>query len=182
MRLRNTSRYPDAEVRRLVDLATKGVNMSGVAVHVKNSRYAYAGRAYQGVPSCSPASRSARVMYLVTVRIGAPGRFPTTNMRTVRRWVDVSDDEARADPANCAFMWSERRGSFARRQIVERHPYGGKRSPLLELADWREALVAVAAHEARHIHQYRHAKRRSEVDCERFAAKRLAVYRGRTGQ
>jgi hypothetical protein len=61
-----------------------------------------------------------------------------------------------------------------------RHPYGGKRAPLIVCRDWREALVAVAAHEARHIQQYQRNKPRSEVDCERFAAKALDRYRAET--
>jgi hypothetical protein len=58
-----------------------------------------------------------------------------------------------------------------------RHPYGGKRSPLIRMNDWREALVAVAAHEARHLWQFATDARRSEVDAEQFAAQRLAAYR-----
>jgi hypothetical protein len=57
------------------------------------------------------------------------------------------------------------------------HPYGGKRSPLIEMQDWREAMVAVAAHEFCHIHQFQNNLPRSEVQCERAAAKRLEAYR-----
>jgi hypothetical protein len=52
-----------------------------------------------------------------------------------------------------------------------------KRSPLVEVACWREALVTVAAHEAKHIEQYRRGEPRSEVACELFAAWVLEVYR-----
>jgi hypothetical protein len=45
------------------------------------------------------------------------------------------------------------------------------------MADWREALVAVAAHEARHLWQYATTAPRSEVDAERHAARTLAAYR-----
>lgn len=55
------------------------------------------------------------------------------------------------------------------------------RFPFFTYADWREWLVAAAAHEARHIHQYRHGKRRSELDCERFAETALTRYRGVVG-
>jgi len=50
-------------------------------------------------------------------------------------------------------------------------------APSHELADWREALVAVAAHEAKHIEQFRENKRRSEVACENFEAYMLRRYR-----
>lgn len=52
-----------------------------------------------------------------------------------------------------------------------------KRSPPVEVACWREGLVVVAAHEAKHIEQYRRGAPRSEVACERFAAWVLEVYR-----
>jgi hypothetical protein len=51
------------------------------------------------------------------------------------------------------------------------------RYPFFTYADWREWLVSAAAHEAWHIHQYRHGTRRSEVDCERFSEKALNRYR-----
>ena len=53
-----------------------------------------------------------------------------------------------------------------------------KRSaPEVQVACWREALVVVAAHEAKHIEQYRLDAPRSEVACEWFAADVLARYR-----
>jgi hypothetical protein len=55
------------------------------------------------------------------------------------------------------------------------------RFPFFTYADWREWLVSAAAHEARHIHQYRHGERRSELDCERFAEKVLNRYRRESG-
>jgi hypothetical protein len=45
------------------------------------------------------------------------------------------------------------------------------------MTDWREALVAVAAHEARHLWQFAAGAPRSEVDAERHAATHLAAYR-----
>jgi hypothetical protein len=49
------------------------------------------------------------------------------------------------------------------------------------LADWREALVYLAAHEGRHLSQFEHArtwgKGRGEVDCERHAMRMLRRYR-----
>jgi hypothetical protein len=53
--------------------------------------------------------------------------------------------------------------------------------PFFTYADWREWLVAAAAHEAFHTHQYRHADRRSELECERFAEQALMRYRDLTG-
>jgi hypothetical protein len=64
----------------------------------------------------------------------------------------------------------------------ERFPFTPPRrrgSPTLELGCWREALVAVAAHEGWHIQQYRQKLPRSEVACERFEA--LVIERFRAG-
>jgi hypothetical protein len=52
-----------------------------------------------------------------------------------------------------------------------------KRSPDITVGCWREALVAMAAHEAKHVEQFRARAPRSEVVCERFEAWMLDRYR-----
>jgi hypothetical protein len=52
-----------------------------------------------------------------------------------------------------------------------------KRSPSRVIMCWREAVVAMAAHEAKHIEQYRLGLPRSEVECECFEAAMLDRYR-----
>jgi hypothetical protein len=131
--VRNTSRYPTDEVRRLVRFATAEVDMRRVCVNVKNSNvHVCAGWAYDGVPEISNAPASCE--YLITVRLGPPDRFPA------------------------------------------RLPTK-KSSPRIRVGCWREALVAMAAHEAKHIEQYRERAPRSEVACEKFEAAILARYR-----
>jgi hypothetical protein len=142
--IRNTSKYPDDEVRELVKFATQDVNMSRVCVNVKGGR-GLGGRAYMGVPSISNAPRSAQ--YLMTVKLGNGVAFPLGP----RNYNGSTPDEV--GPRN--------------------------RFPFFTYADWREWLVHTAAHEARHIHQYRHGAPCSEVDCERFAEKVLRRYRER---
>lgn len=176
MRLHNTSRYPTDEVRRLVEFGTRGVETAGVAIHVKNCAHPFRGRAYPSPPACSPTARLTGVRYLITVGVGAPTCFPADNMVTRDRWVAIPEAEAHGR-ADVRWSWSRSRGTYAQRLVVERHPYGGKRSPFIEYRCWREALVGVAAHEARHVHQFRHGKPRSEVDCERFAAAAVERYR-----
>lgn len=178
MYLRNTSRYPTAEVRALVDFATRGVNLAKVAVHVKNSAGPLRGRAYMTVPRISSARAGAES--LIVLAVGAKG-FPCDNMVTRvvwGPWLELSEFQERNYPATGAhaIRWVGERQE-ARYGETIRHPYGGKHSPLIVVNDWREALVTVAAHEARHIHQYRHKRPLSEVDCERFAAKALERYR-----
>lgn len=71
----NTSRYPDDEVRALVELARGSKEHGHVALSVKNSKYAYRGRAYGHMPSISNR-RSGSRRFLVVVAIGAPEMFP----------------------------------------------------------------------------------------------------------
>jgi hypothetical protein len=52
-----------------------------------------------------------------------------------------------------------------------------RRSPELDIATWQEALVAVAAHEAAHVEQYRRRLPVSEVACNVHAARVLAAFR-----
>jgi hypothetical protein len=186
MYLRNTSRFATDEVRRLLAIATAGVRMTRVAVHVKNSAGAYAGRAYEQVPRVSSAAHSAE--RLITLRVGPDKKFPCTNLVVSRRpisdWLTLDQLRAQFPDRNTdnSLCYSMKRVAGAPEMLHRvsraiRHPYGGKRSPLIVCNNWREALVAIAAHESRHIYQFQHNKRRSEVDCERFAARALERYR-----
>ena len=67
-------------------------------------------------------------------------------------------------------------GAYTRRngKTVKRR---GGRWPVETLHDWREALVSVAAHEAKHIEQFRDGARRSELACHHFSAYMLRRYR-----
>ncbi len=51
------------------------------------------------------------------------------------------------------------------------------RFPFFICNDWREWLVKVAAHEAKHIEQYRKGSVRSEISCENFSVSVLDRYR-----
>lgn len=188
VRIRNTSNYPDSEVRELVTFAMKGIDTTGVLVNVKNSKHSYRGMAYHGIPSMSPAARMSTVDRLITIGIGTPDRFPVDNMVTKLRWTPWQDaDEPDPDGVGSSWAHASRWHYVGGRENVQqvrfgqpiRHPYGGKRSPHIEMVDWREALVAVAAHEARHHYQMAHRKPCSEVDAERHAAKVLARFRSR---
>lgn len=50
-------------------------------------------------------------------------------------------------------------------------------TPSLRIESWREEIVRLAAHEARHVHQHRHGAPRSEADAERWAQARLHDHR-----
>jgi hypothetical protein len=52
-----------------------------------------------------------------------------------------------------------------------------KTAPWITVGDWRERLLALVAHEACHVRQFRGGHRRSEVQAERWAAGRLVTWR-----
>jgi len=67
---------------------------------------------------------------------------------------------------------------FRNRGYPLTYRYRGLRTaPWITVRDWRERLVALAAHEAYHTHQFRHEMRRSEVQAERWAVRVLAEWR-----
>lgn len=81
MTFKNTSKYPDDEVRSLVTFALRNIDHRKVAVHVKNLSHGFArGRAYQSIPYMSPLARRKhrRMRYLITIGIGAEKYYPYT--------------------------------------------------------------------------------------------------------
>jgi hypothetical protein len=52
-----------------------------------------------------------------------------------------------------------------------------KTAPEFFAQNWQELFVLIAAHEARHIQQFKKGWRCSEIDAEKFAGKRLEDYR-----
>jgi len=81
MRIKNTSRYPDEEVRRLVRFGAGGVRSARIEVHVKNSKYAFAGRIYLSTADLvfsgfGDMTLHHRASQLIVLRIGAPKMFP----------------------------------------------------------------------------------------------------------
>ena len=57
------------------------------------------------------------------------------------------------------------------------HRYRGRKTaPWITVRNWQERLVALAAHEACHVRQFRDGTRRSEVEAERHAAAVLAAW------
>lgn len=176
MYIRNTSRYETEEVRRLVQFATKDMDTKHVCVNVKNCGGAYKGWAYKSVPRISNAPASAK--YLIVLRIGKPEMFPVNNLVKSRRWVRVKPNE-KYNPSevrgcgNGTERWLER-------EVITEHSYGGKSSPFMEMKDWREGLIALAAHEMTHITQYRHNWATEEWMCESAALKVLESWRAAT--
>ena len=186
----STSRYPIEEVRELVEFGMAEVDHSTLMVRVKNTRDIYRGRAYDGVPALSAAARQPGATRLVTIAIGPPAGFPTTNEVRSARWRKVRPNESLDGVRAADLRIAGSKVAATRRRLaathgspqlerreIRTHGYGGVTAPVVHMSDWREALVAVASHEARHIWQYQHDRPRSEVDAERYSAGRLALWR-----
>src|SRR5436190_23925828 len=60
--------------------------------------------------------------------------------------------------------------------MTHRYP-GRKTAPWITVRSWRERFVALAAHEACHVRQFRENLRRSEVEAERWALEALDRWR-----
>lgn len=180
----NTSRYRTDDVRALVALATADLDVHDVAFNVRNCSRPYAGRAYAPVPRISTWYGHPGTASLIVLRIGAPASFPCTNLTTTLRKTPLTTwlPADAAFPTGLDIRYQRKRQGRrelwrAVRVVISQHPYGGKTSPLIEMQTWQECLVALAAHEAKHIEQFRAKTRKSEVECERHAALRLAHYR-----
>jgi hypothetical protein len=150
--------------------AAEGFDLSHVCVNVKNSQAAYAGRAYARVPNISNAPKSAK--RLVVVRIGKPESFPKSNRYTHYKWVRVEPGES----LDSLETRTTKSGEVQKRISFEQN-YGGEKSPFIEYRCWREALLAVAAHEFKHIEQFQNKSTIYEWACEKAAAKRLDAWR-----
>ena len=162
MFIKSTLKRPLSEVLELVEFAASvsKADLSTVQVNIKNShRGSGGGMAYYGMPKgrYSANSNDNEATRLVTLRVGGDEFFPRSNM--CYKWVQRKYKNKR---------WHEKK---------ETHPYGGKSSPLIVCDDWREWLVALAAHEFNHIHQYQQDLPRSEVECEKAALAALTAYR-----
>lgn len=129
--VKNTSGYPDEEVRRLVLFALADLGVVGVHVNVKNSSRIRRGMAYFSVPSIANVPPGTRK--LITIGIGPPYKFPYEN----GYW----NSKARKDgkprrgglwPEVTLQDWREALVHTAAHEAkhIERYVYGGEQSEL----------------------------------------------------
>jgi hypothetical protein len=90
--------------------------------------------------------------HLVTLRIGPHWRFPKDNIVTSHKWERRPHSEYLRSKQKHLYRGvsktkNGKTKSWMEKRIDFKHPYGGKGSPLIVKEDWKEALVAVAAHE-----------------------------------
>jgi hypothetical protein len=80
-------------------------------------------------------------------------------------------------PGTLFFVRLRLPGALRNRGYPRAYRYTGLvTAPWITVQDWRERLVALAAHEAFHVYQFREGLRRSEVAAERWALKKLAEW------
>lgn len=160
MRIRNESKYATKVVEDLIKFACKGINMSKVLVLVYDYKGAYRGYAYRGAPK---RFNPGHAKHVVRLHVGASDKFPTDNITTRTRW--------KLMPSSIF------NGPEVRKKVTEQVPYGGCFSVKITMNDWMECLVAIAAHEAKHIYQFKNGKRCMEARAEKHALKRLEAFR-----
>jgi hypothetical protein len=182
----STSRKPVREVEAIVRFALYGAEAGDVVVRVKNSaKPGYHGRAYGGIPQRSRVDEIPGAEYLIVLRLGPDDSFPNGNVHDRWRWTAwVAPDAPRPKAWTPEWFGQVKRNRLKRITAVRwgrvvRGPYGGRGAPSFTVADWREALVAVAAHEIRHIEQFRYDWPHSEVDAEKAAYAALLRWRER---
>jgi hypothetical protein len=151
-----TIRTPHAEIRRLVEEGFAGVAADDVEVHVKARGMVGRGRRVR------PRGRG----FSGRAYRGVPGiaNVSAGVAYLVTMMVPAAADAPTAHPY-------PHRWEYAR----------SRRTGPVEFASWQEELFHLAAHEARHIHQYRHGLSASEADAEAWACARLADRRARRG-
>ena len=124
MRIRNESRYPTDEVRKLVRYGMRGLDVQRAVVRVVDATR----RAWDGRVHCSGRANG----WGVVIRLAPEEYYPYEGWR-----------RHRSSPWNHDFV------------------------------DWREALVALAAHEGKHLdiplaYYRRHSQQRVEMACEAY--------------
>jgi hypothetical protein len=89
----------------------------------------------------------------------------------------------RSDPATRYLVRLRVPGTLRNRGYPRSYRYPGRRTaPLITVRDWRERLVALAAHEACHVRQFREGRRRSELEAERWALSAVQAWATRGGR
>lgn len=150
--IKNTSRYSDAEVERLVRTGLADLDTTGVHVNVKNSSRRRRGAAYREIPYEANVPPGTR--WLITIGIGGPR------------------DKWTHEP-----HWPCEEGYWNSHAKKRGKPRRGGAWPEVTIHDWREQLVHTAAHEGKHVEQMRHRLPASEIAAEHHAAWVVGRYR-----
>lgn len=163
MKIINTTVYNDEAVKNLVKFACQGINMEDVLVEVKpkdRRMMEINGRAF-------------RLANKIQIFMPFVESYPMHNLieYPVKRKIK---------PGEVVWVKGEPKTSGTVHS-VEKRPYG-KNSPYIKCENWKEFLVSVVAHEAKHIYFYGHNTQHNddnelETACEKHSSMRLNYYR-----
>ncbi|MGN6380624.1 MAG: hypothetical protein ACTHNU_16865 [Gaiellales bacterium] len=193
-----TIRTPHDEIRALVEQGFTGVTAADVEVHVR-------ARGIQRTFIVLCDRRRCSLEHNFRSRNGGRGHHFIASAREAERIAERhgSPLERRAQPRGRGFSGRAYNGvprvgrvapgvaylvtilmpASPEAPTAHRYPYRWRyaryrRAQPLTIESWQENLIHLSAHEARHIHQYRAGLPASELDAERWAAQRLAEWRG----
>jgi len=171
-----------AEIESLVRAGFEGVEATDVEVHVKaraQVRRVYEVRFRQGRRTV--LRRYARKRDAVAVARRHQGRVESKAYRHPRaggwsaRTYDGVPGIARV-ATGIRYLVTMNIPADPRRLTAYpvTHAYPGlKTAPVIRFDTWQEELFGMAAHEARHVDQFRYGWKRSEIDAEQWALLRL---------
>jgi hypothetical protein len=154
LHIENRSDFDTGRVMDLIEYATRGHDVSDVGFLVENQREGYkvGGYAQRGQPRYNPWKGDETNRFLIVIRLCLPER---------------EDGTPNYPQSNNVYN----------RHTGRTEPYGGKRSPYIEMGNWQEALVRIAAHEIEHIAQHREHRIKWESECENVALAALKPFR-----
>lgn len=174
-----------AEIEALVRAGFEGVEASDVEVHVKarsKVRRVYEVRMRQGRRSV--VRRYARKRDAVAVARRHRGTVESKAYRHPRaagwsaRTYDGVPSIAKVRPGVRYLVTMNIPADPRPLPYPVEHSYPGlKTAPRIRFDSWQEELFGMSAHEARHVEQFRHGLKRSEIDAERYALERIECRR-----
>lgn len=192
--LLQTARDPE-DVAWLMEFAAAviGMDTDSIGVHFKDApNYGYSGRAYSRKPARCPFAKDRHITHYIKVNVGKDRHFPAENVVMRRRVLPWGTSEADAqkamdkiDPIFRPQLRNRRAYLSAhfsaleqpRYEVLTFQPYGGRKAAYYVMHNWREAVVAITAHELTHIDQFRNNRRASEAECEAAALTALRAFR-----
>ncbi len=175
MRIKFTGRvdYDHEEVEELTRRAVAFVGEEkGTEIHVGGTSHTWpSGRAYQDPHGFGKWAK--------TTRHGIVLRLPRPEVWVPRVGAWYYGHEGTYDrPRSKSVTMHYEAGEEVRRTESLR-PWGGQPRrgwPVYELPTWQHDLAHLAAHEARHVHQFANNRKCSEQDAERMSAAALGAF------
>ena len=151
MKLKNTSKFSDKEVRKLIRIAKGSLSLKNVSIHVKNTNKGYGGTCYGNGINTAFQDYMGNCRY---VRHNSP----LIVVRITKNWDKLP------------YMMNKTYvGRYGKRHNV--------RKPKYIINNSHELLLSVLAHEFYHLKNWKTKNQGSEIKAEKHALKTLKKYR-----